>query len=373
MAKDYYDILGVSKNATKDEVKKAYKKLAKKHHPDVSKDSGSTEKFKEINEAASILGDDEKRSQYDQFGDADAFKRASGSGGFNASDFGFDFGGSSSFDFGDVFDRFFSGGFGGFGGRRRGPSRGADLRYDMEITLEEAGSGVEKHITIPRLERCTKCDGTGAESGSDIVECPDCNGSGAVRRTSRTPFGMFATTTTCRKCRGEGKTIKNECKVCDGTGVVKKSRKIEIKVPAGAEDGTNLLVRGEGEAGVKGAETGDLYVILHVKEHDMFEREGDDINVKADVPFTIAALGGEIDVPTLEGKAKLKIPAGTQSNTIFRLRGKGIPYLHGEGVGDENVEVIISVPKKMSGKQKELLKQFEKESKKKGVLKKVFG
>jgi molecular chaperone DnaJ len=372
MTKDYYKTLGVEKNATKEEIKKAYKNLAKKHHPDVNDGDDATEKFKELNEAASILGDDQKRAQYDQFGDADAFKRSSGYGGFNTSDFGSsDF---SSFDFGDIFDRFFSGGFGGGGGgrRRRSPRGGADLRYDMEITLKEAADGIKKHISIPRLEKCPECDGSGAESGSDVTDCDDCDGSGVVRRTQRTPFGMFATTAACRKCGGEGKVIKNECPECDGTGLVKKTRKIEITIPAGAENGTNLLVRGEGEAGEKGGTTGDLYVVVHVEEHDVFEREGDDLNVKVDIPFTIAAIGGEIDVPTLDGNAKLKIPAGTQSNTVFRMRGKGIKHLHGSGEGDENVEVVIDVPKKLTGKQKEILKQFEKESKKKGFLKKVF-
>ena len=247
----------------------------------------------------------------------------------------------------------------------------ADKAY-LEITLEEDSKGVTKHIVIPRLEPCSKCHGSGAESESDIVNCPDCNGSGMQRRTQRTPFGIFSTTTTCGKCRGQGKYIKKECAVCDGTGVVKKTRKIEIKVPAGAEEGTNLRVVKEGEAGEKGAESGDLYIIIHVKEHEIFERHGDDIYIKIPIPFTIAALGGEIEVPTLEGKAKLKIPSSTQNNTIFRMKGKGIPYLHGHGTGNENVEVIVEVPKKLSKKQKELLKEFGKESKKKGFLGKIF-
>jgi len=372
-SKDYYKILGVEKNATKEEIKKAYKKLAKKYHPDVSKDPDAAEKFKEVSEAASILGDDEKRQQYDQFGTN--YEQFTGHG-FDFSDFGFDFGGGfeeSVFDFGDVFDRLFGGGYSPFSSRRkRGPRRGADLRYDMEITLEDAAFGAVKHISIPRLSKCKKCDGTGAKSKSDIISCPDCDGAGVMRKTQRTPFGMFATTTTCQRCHGQGKTVKEPCSSCDGTGVVKETRKLEIKIPKGAEEGTNLRLRGEGEAGEKGADTGDLYVVLHVAEHNVFQREGDDIYVKVPVMFTTAALGGEIDVPTLDGKAKLKIPEGTQNNTVFRMKEKGIPYLHGDGIGSELVEVVIDVPKRLSKKQKQLLKDFEKEGKKKGFFKKVF-
>ncbi len=367
MAKDYYRILGVDKNSTKEEIKKSYKKLAKKYHPDLNKSSDADEKFKEINEAAAILADDQKRTQYDQFGTtADQFK---GFEGFDFSDFMSDIG--DRFDFDSIFESFFGGGH--FRSRRRGPRRGADLRYDLEITLEEAAKGAAKHIVIPRLEQCSKCHGSGAESEADIVNCPDCSGSGMQRRTQRTPFGIFSTTTTCGKCRGQGKYIKKECEVCDGTGVVKKTRKLEVKVPEGAEEGTNLRVVNEGEAGEKGAESGDLYIIIHVKEHEIFERQGDDVYINAPIPFTIAALGGEVEVPTLGGKAKLKIPSGTQNNTIFRMKGKGIPYLHGHGTGNENVEVIVEVPEKLSKKQKELLKEFEKESrKKKGFFGKMF-
>ena len=368
MPKDYYKILGVEKNATKEEIKKAYKKLAKQYHPDLNKEQNATEKFKEINEAAAILADDQKREQYDRFGTtAEQFR---GFEGFDFGDFMSDIGGFR-FDFDQMFESFFGGGFGRR--RRRGPSRGADLRYDLEITLEEAAKGIVKHISIPKLAKCEKCNGSGAESEKDIVTCPDCDGSGVHRREQRTPFGIFATQTTCRKCRGQGTYIKKECKTCDGTGVVRQTRKLEVKVPAGAEEETNLRIMGEGEAGQKGAEPGDLYIVIHVKEHDVFERHGDDLYLKAKVPFSITALGGEIDVPTIDGKAKLKIPAGTQSNTILRMRGKGIPYLHDGGSGDELVEVIIDVPEKLSKRQKELLKEFEKESKhKKGFFGRIF-
>ncbi|MBS3102789.1 molecular chaperone DnaJ [Candidatus Woesearchaeota archaeon] len=366
MAKDYYKILGVDKTATKEEIKKAYKNLAKQYHPDLNKDSSSAEKFKEINEAAAVLADDQKREQYDRFGTtAEQFR---GFEGFDFSDFMSDIGG---FDFDQVFESFFGGGFGRR--RRRGPSRGSDLRYDIEITLEEAAKGAAKQISIPKLMKCEKCNGRGAESEKDIVSCPDCSGSGVHRREQRTPFGIFATQTTCRKCRGQGTYIKKECANCDGTGVVRKTRKLEIKIPAGAEEETNLRIAGEGEAGEKGAEPGDLYIIIHVKQHGIFERHGDDIYTKANVPFAIAVLGGEIEVPTLDGKAKLKIPPGTQSNTVFRMKGKGIPYLHGSGQGDELIEVVIEVPEKLSKRQKELLKEFEKESEhKKGFFGRIF-
>ncbi len=373
MPKDYYKILGVSKNATKEEIKKAYKQLARKYHPDVNDDPNASEKFKEINEAAQVLGDDTKRQQYDQFGDAESFKQASGFRGFDFSDFGFDFTDFASFDFGDIFDRFFGGGA-PFGGRRsrRQPSRGADLRYDMEITLEEAAFGAEKEISIPRNEPCPECDGSGAKSENDIVECPDCDGTGVVRRTQRTPFGMFSSTTTCRKCHGEGEYIKKECPNCDGTGIVHERRKIKVKIPQGSEEGTNLRVSGEGEAGARGASQGNLYIVLHMKEHKTFERKGDDIFIKVNIPFTTAALGGEIEVPTLKGKAKLKIPTGTQSGTLFKMKGLGIPFLHNHGKGDELVKVEVEVPTRLSAKQQGLLQEFEKESKKKGFFKTVF-
>ena len=364
MSKDYYDILGVEKNVTKEEIKKAYKNLAKKYHPDLNKEEGSSEKFKEINEAAAILADDEKRSHYDQFGTSEGMGQ--GHQGFDFSDIR-----GGGFDFGDIFDQFFGGG--GFGRSQSRQRRGSDLRYDMEITLEEAAKGITKHIQIPRTASCNECNGSGAESESDIGTCPDCNGAGMQRKTQRTPFGMFSTTVTCSKCRGEGKHIKKECKGCDGTGLVKETRKLEINIPAGAEEGTNLRLQGEGEAGPRGSGSGDLYVVLHVLEHDVFERHGDDLYVKIKIPFTVAALGGEVEVPTLEGNAKLKIPSGTQNNTVFRMKGKGIPYLHGSGTGNENVAVIVEVPKKLSKKQKKILEDFQKESKeKKGILGKLF-
>ncbi len=356
MGKDYYDILGVDKNASKEEIKKAYKKLAKEHHPDLNKgDPDSAEKFKELNEAASVLADEKKRKQYDQFG-SDSFKNGN-AGGF--SDFNFSgFGGGNQFDFGDIFDTVFGGGFSGFGGRKRG--RGSDLRFDLEVTLEEAAEGVKKTIVIPRLEKCSRCGGTGAESDSDIKRCSTCNGSGHIQETRRTPFGLFRTNAPCSTCHGTGEIIKNICPICDGEGRTEKSRKLTVDIPAGVDDDNRLRMSGEGEAGERGQDPGDLYILIHVKPHEDFIRKGNDIFLDVNISFVQATLGDEIEVPTLKGKAKLKIPSGTQPHTVFRMRSKGIPNLNGYGRGDENVRVLVDIPTKVSRNQKELLKEFEK-------------
>ncbi len=365
--KDYYKTLGVGKKASKEEIKSAYKKLAKQYHPDLNKSTDATEKFKEINEAAAVLGDDGKRAQYDQFGSERSQFQGGGSGfsGFDFSDFM-----SESTGFGFDFDSIFENVFGGGGSsRQRRRQRGSDLRYDLEIELEDAAFSASTAISIPRLEDCEKCSGTGAESRSDIATCDECNGRGVSTRSQRTPFGIFQTTSTCRKCRGQGKYIKKECPECKGKGAVQRTRKIEVKIPAGAVDGTNLRIQGGGEAGERGTSSGDLYIVIHVKPHKTFERHDSDIYIKIHIPFTTAALGGEIEVPTLKGKASLKIPEGTQSNTVFRMRHLGVPDLRSHHVGDENVEVIISVPEKLTKKQKKLLEDFDKESKeKKGMF-----
>lgn len=373
--KDYYKILGVEKNASKEEIKKAYKRLAKQCHPDLNKhDTKATEKFKEINEAASVLGDDQKRQQYDQYGtSAESF----GGQGFSNADFS-EF--MSGTDFDDIFDQILGGGNFGFesrGGRRRTretSSRGSDLRYDLEITLEDAAHGTTKTLNIPKLDTCGECDGSGVKSSSDIEKCSVCNGTGVERHTRRTAFGLFQSTTTCSRCSGQGEVIKHPCLECSGTGRVENTRKLEVKIPAGVDTGTNLKVSQEGEAGLRGGGKGDLYVVLHVKKHDLFKREGNDLYVEASIPFTVAALGGEIEVPTLDGKATLKIPLGTQSGTIFRMKGKGIPALQGYGAGNENVHVTIEVPEKLTTKQKELLEELNKtfSEKKGGFFRRIF-
>ena len=358
VSKDYYEILGVSKDASKEDIKKAYKKLAKKYHPDLNKDDeGAQEKFKEINEAISVLGDDKKRAQYDRFGSADTSAAndfsdfAAGRGGFG--DFGV--------DLDDIFEQFFGGGF--RGSARRGPRRGSDLRYDMEVELEDVAFGAEKHIVIPQLDTCSSCNGTGAENPDDVKTCPECHGAGRVRRQQRTPFGMFQTESVCRKCRGRGKVVAKECKVCDGEGRVERNKRLKVDIPKGVEDGSTLRLSGEGEAGEHGASHGDLYVVIHIKPHKVFAREGSDLYVDVPISFAQAALGDEITVPTMYGSAKLKIPAGTQTHTLFRMKDKGLPRIRSSVKGNQMVRVVVETPSKLSKKQKELLEEFDKMNK----------
>ena len=360
--KDYYKTLGVEKSASKEEIKAAYKRLAKKFHPDVNKDSDATEKFKEINEAASVLGDDQKRQQYDQFGSD--FERKYHQN-FNQEFSGFDF---QDMDFGDLFEMFFSSGGFSNGGRSR-QSRGRDLRYDVEITLEDAAKGIKKTVHIEKPTACEDCDGRG---GDDYETCNECNGKGIKRVTQRTPFGMFASTMACKKCEGRGEIIKNTCSTCKGHGIVNKKKTLEISIPAGVDNGAQLRLREEGEA-VKGGTTGDLYVFINVESHKYFDRQGDDIVLDVPISVTQAILGDEIDVPTLEGKATLKIPRGTQPETVLRMRGKGVQHLNGHGIGDELIKIKIEIPEKLSKKQEELIKEFEKESgKKKSFFERIF-
>ncbi|MFH1400344.1 MAG: molecular chaperone DnaJ [Nanoarchaeota archaeon] len=348
MGKDYYATLGVDRSASKEEIKKAYKKLAKQHHPDMNKDSQSGEKFKEINEAASVLGDDEKRRQYDQMG-SDAFKYGASS---DFSDFGY--GDAASFDFGDIFDAFFG------GGRRsqRRVRRGADLRYEMEITLNDAAFGVKRRIEIAKDESCGDCQGKG---GTGIKRCATCGGQGVVTSTRQTPFGMFSTQTACRACQGRGETYTDQCAACKGRGIIAVRKRIDVQIPAGIEQGSQIRMSGEGEAGPHGAMPGDLYVRIHIQPHKVFRRDGDDIFVEVPIGFVQASLGDEIDVPTLEGRAKLKIPAGTQSGTIFKMKGKGITHLNAYGRGAQNVRVHVEVPTSLNRKQKAALEQFDQE------------
>ena len=362
---DYYERLGVSKNASQDEIRKAYKKLAKQYHPDLNKDNPETEtKFKEINEAFSVLGNEKKRSQYDQFGTTGNYSE--GQGGFGGFE-GFDFGGDP---FADIFDTFFG------RSRRRRPAaeRGSDLLYELDLSLEEAYKGVEKTISITMQDTCSECNGSGAKDPSDVTTCPECNGNGTQVRQQRTPFGIFQSTVSCTNCSGTGKVIKNFCSTCHGKGSVRAKKEIDIKVPAGVDSGNRLRVPGKGEAGSKGGGSGDLYVEISVAEHKIFTREGENIFTKVPISFKQAVIGDAIDVPTLDGKAKLKIPPGTQSGTQFRMKGKGMPIIQGHGQGDEFVEIHVETPSKITKHQKELLEEFDssfKESPYESFVKKV--
>lgn len=349
--RDYYEVLGVSKTASEDEIKKAFRKLARKYHPDVNRDNieEAEEKFKEINEAYEILSNAERRAQYDQLGHAAFEGGGAGQQGFGG------FGGANG-GFSDIFDMFF--GQSGFGGRQNGPEKGADLRYDMEITFEQAAFGVETEIQIPRTEECQTCHGTGAAPGTHPETCPNCKGTGQVQVVQNTPFGRMVNVKACDHCGGEGRIVRTPCKGCHGHGKVRKNRKIKIKIPAGVDNGSRLRVAHEGEAGLRGGPTGDLYVYIFVKSHKLFTREGSDIICEVPISFVQAALGDEIDVPTLEGKVKLRIPEGTQSGTIFRMREKGIPRLRGHGRGDQHVKVKVLTPQKLTDKQKDLLQEF---------------
>jgi molecular chaperone DnaJ len=346
MAKqDYYELLGISRSASADDVKKAYRKLARQCHPDANPDDPNAEgRFKEISEAYMVLSDPEKRSNYDRFGHAGA--DGQGFGGFEG--FG-DFGG-----LGDIFEMFF-----GAGGRRRsGPEKGSDIRADLELTLKEAAFGLERELKVPRTEPCSTCDGSGAAAGTKPATCGTCNGAGQVQYAQNTPFGRIVQTRSCDRCRGTGKMIEKPCPTCRGTGQIRKTRGIKVKVPPGVDSGSRLRVSGEGEAGTRGGPRGDLYVYIHVQAHKIFKREGDDLICEMPISFVQAALGDEVEVPTLEGGAKLKIPEGTQSGTVFRMKGKGVPNVSGHGRGDQHVVVKLVTPTKLSEKQKTLLKDF---------------
>ncbi len=366
MPKDYYQTLGVERNSTKEEIKKAYKKLAKKHHPDLNKSPEATEKFKEINEAASVLGDDKKRQMYDTYGKTTEGFTA-GEGGFGFTDFSrfSEFG----FDFEDIFDRFFGGSEGS--GRRERARKGSDLRHDIELNLEEAAEETTKTVVFPRTESCEKCSGTGAEKKEDIKKCSECSGTGYFRNTQRIAFGTFTTTSICGKCKGKGTHITSSCRECRGKGAVVRSRKLEVKIPAGIEDGSRLRIAGQGDLGEVPELTGNLYLFIHIKPHPVFERQGNDIRIEIQITITQAALGAEVEVPTLKGKATLTIPPGTQPETVFRMKGKGIPDLETGHHGDQKIKATVKVPAKLSKKQKELLQEFEKEEKK-GLFEKMI-
>ena len=358
MAKrDYYEVLGVDRNASEADIKKAYRRLARKYHPDVNQDDpDAEEKFKEAAEAYRVLGDEKLRQQYDQFGHA-AFEGANGTGGFGGfGDFG-DFGGFGDFDgFGDIFDMFFGGGMGRQ--RRRGPQQGADIHVNLQIKFEEAAFGLETEVEVPRTETCPHCKGNQAEPGTPIHTCPECNGTGQVQQVQQSALGRLVTLRTCPRCGGEGKTVETPCSQCGGAGQVRRVRRINVKVPAGIDDGFRLRVPGEGEAGTRGGPPGDLYVFFTVLPHEVFRRQGSDIHLVIPISFVQAALGDEIEVPTLDGKVKLRIPEGTQTGTSFRLKGKGIVKLRGYGRGDQHVVVQVQTPRNLTPKQKEALREW---------------
>ena len=345
--RDYYDVLGVDRNASEDEIKKAFRKLAFQYHPDHNKNHDAEEKFKEVKEAYDTLSDSEKRSSYDRFGHAGV----QGLGGRNFE--GFDFGG-----FGDIFDAFFGGATGT--SRRAGPQQGADLSYSFAISFEEAVFGCEKELEIVRTEACSACNGTRSEPGSQLAKCPGCNGTGEVRRAQRSIFGQFINVTTCSRCNGEGRIITKPCSRCSGQGRERFTRKIMVKVPAGVDDGTQIRLSGEGDAGVKGGPPGNLYIKLSVRKHKFFQRDSDNIIYELPVNFAQAALGDEIEVPTVDGDVKLKIPAGSQSGKIFRLKEKGVPHLRHIGRGDQLIRLYVVTPQSLDENQKKLFKELAK-------------
>jgi len=365
--RDYYDVLGVGRSASQDEIKKAYRGLARQYHPDVNKSPDAEARFKEINEAYQVLSDQEKRATYDRFGHSGVQGRWGDVG-----DFGFGFGG-----FGDIFEDLF-----GFGPRtrtRRAPSRGADLRYDLTISFEEAIFGCDRELEIPRYETCPRCRGSGAEPGTSPIRCPQCNGTGEVRRTQQSIFGSFINVTTCPRCGGEGEVVNTPCGECRGQKRVRVTRTISAKVPAGVDNGTQIRLAGEGEPGVYGGPPGNLYVIVSVKPHRYFRRQDNNIILELAINVAQAALGDEVMVPTLDGDEILVIPAGTQTGKVFRLRGKGVPYLRRNGRGDQLVIVQVAIPTDLSDEQKRLFKDLARTlgkevipQEEKGLLEKIM-
>ncbi len=353
MAKrDYYEVLGVARTADKTQIKRAYRQLARQYHPDVNKDDGSDEKFKEINEAYEVLSDDSKRSAYDRFGHS-AFQGAGG--GANYQDFQQGFGNMA-----DIFEEFFSGGFSGAGGNRRrgGPRRGADLRYDLEISFEEAVFGTEKTVEITRPDTCDVCSGSGAEPGTSPKRCNICNGTGEVRRVQQSILGQFVNVTSCPTCGGTGEVITTPCHKCHGRKQVQKTKNLKVKVPAGIDQDMQIRLSGEGAPGLDGGPNGNLFVVIHVKDHKYFQRQGSDVYLTLDINVAQAALGDEITIPTLDGEEQLSIPRGTQSGKKFSLRGKGVPYLQRQGRGDAHVIVQVKIPEQLTAEQEELFGQL---------------
>jgi molecular chaperone DnaJ len=342
--RDYYEVLGIPRDATDEEIKRAFRKLAFKYHPDHNHDDNAGEKFKEVNEAYEMLSDPDKRAAYDRFGHGDA------EGLFGRGFEGFDFGG-----FGDIFDAFFGG---ATTATRQAPRRGADLLYNISITFEEAAFGCQKEIKTLRTENCSLCQGIGSKPGSQPTRCPNCNGTGQVRRVQQTIFGRFTNITTCPQCHGEGRIITDPCPQCQGTGKEKHQRIISVKIPAGVDNDSQIRLKGEGHAGTRGGPSGDLYITLAIKQHEFFERDGDDVLYELPINFAQAALGTEIEVPTLEGKTKLKIPAGSQNGIVFRLKNKGFPRLNRRGRGDQLVTLRVITPESLTKKQRKLFQEL---------------
>lgn len=362
--KDLYEILGVNKNSTDDEIKKAYKKLAKKYHPDLNRDDPKTaeQKMKEINVAYDILKDPQKRAQYDQFGHA-AFQNGGGgtsTGGFDFNDIFGGMGGAGGFDMGDIFEQFFGGGRSRRNSRNQGPVRGADLRYDLTITFEEAAFGKDMSIKVPRMENCEECGGTGAAKGTSPETCPDCKGTGMRQTITKTPFGTISNARPCERCHGTGKIIKNPCSHCHGSGKVRIEKDVKINIPKGVDTGNRLRIQHGGQAGERGGETGDLYVYINIKPHPIFQRDGINVYCELPITFTQAALGAKVDAPTIDGRVELTIPEGIQSGTVLKIGGKGIQRLRGEGRGDEFVKIKVLTPKNLSAYQRKLLQDFDK-------------
>ena len=357
--RDYYDVLGVDKSADATAIKKAYRKLAMKYHPDKNPgDKEAEEKFKEINEAYEVLSDETKRRNYDQFGHEGVNGQGcGGAGGFGGQGFG-------GFDdiFGDIFGDMFGGGFsGGSRQRRRGPERGADIKQRVNISFEEAAFGKKVQVKINRSEECDQCHGSGAKPGTSKKTCPTCHGSGQVQSVQRTPFGNIASTRTCSTCNGEGEVIDSPCSKCHGKGSIRKTKTIEVDIPAGIDNGQMIKLGGQGELGTRGGPRGDLYIEVNVQSHPLFTRDGYDVYLEMPITFAQATLGDKIQVPTLDGKVEYEVPEGTQTGTVFRLKGKGIPKLKSNVRGDQYVKVTVEIPKKLNEKQKELVREFAKE------------
>jgi len=354
--RDYYEVLGLSKGASDDEIKKAYRSLAKKYHPDLHPgDKEAEARFKEVSEAYEVLSDENKRAQYDQFGHAAFEQGAGGYGGYGG------FGGFGDMgDIGSIFESFFGGGFGGATAQsRNAPRKGGNISRSITISFEEAAFGCKKQLDVVMIENCPECGGSGAKKGTSPETCSECHGTGQVRYQQRTPFGTMASMRTCSKCGGAGRIIRTPCPNCGGTGRIKRNRSIEVTIPAGVDDGHTRILRGLGDSGINGGPSGDLLLNIHVRPHPIFERSGADVMCEFPVTFAQAALGAKLEVPTIDGKVEYSIPEGTQSHTVFRLKGRGIPRLDSRGRGDQYVRVIVETPKHLSDRQKQLLRELD--------------